>query len=527
MKKLLAILLSLTLMASTFTSCGSSDTPTTTPSGSGEETSEPMEISVSYWDIETALSGGENDKVLQTIQDKFNVKFVSKNISWDDYKQKTQGWAASDSLPDIFAIDAIGTANYHDWINGGLIKALPSDLSAYSNLESYLDVGDIQDLKIDDKLYCVPRKTYEDNYWNSIDRVVMYRWDLAQAAGVTTEPTNFDEFRAMVLKIIEADSEGKNIQGLTTTVPALIDGFLFNYSMPASMSDGSGSDFKWSKKDGKYEPLYFSQDMQSTFQLARDMYTEGSIEKDIALAKLQQSYDKFLTGQSAALLAGGGAQGQYNNVARNWQDANGTDFFEDVKFLNLIEGKDGQVNFSIFRTPWSETYISSKVDDAKLAKILEIFDYFISEEGRLLLNYGFEGEDYKITDGEIESLLDIALQEKYPFAAISGLVEWTTSIWNEAVPSAVPDDRYRQEDIKRYGQAVATGDLPEYDMRITYMSTPLKNGFSVRPTDDLLKIMMGSAPVDQMIAELMAEYEDKGLTAMIDEVNAEATKKGF
>lgn len=148
MKKKMVLLLSV-VMAVSMTACGSSNTTGTAEATDTTEAateastdasteaatdtagdySEPLNISVAFWDSETALSSAD-DAMRKALEDKFNVTFEAKNITWDDYQQKIQAWAASDSLPDIFAIDAIGTSNYFDWINDGLVAALPEDLSA-------------------------------------------------------------------------------------------------------------------------------------------------------------------------------------------------------------------------------------------------------------------------------------------------------------------------------------------------------------------------------------------------------------
>lgn len=546
MKKKMVLLLSV-VMAVSMTACGSSNTTGTAEATDTTETateastetsteaatdtagdySEPLNISVAFWDSETALSSTD-DAMRKALEDKFNVTFEAKNITWDDYQQKIQAWAASDSLPDIFAIDAIGTSNYFDWINDGLVAALPEDLSAYPNLNEYLNVEDIQTLKIDNQLYCIPRKTYPSTTWCANDRVVLYRWDLAQAAGVTKEPTTFDEYRDMIQKIIAADPQGKGVQGMTASGPYTLDGFLFTYSLPAAMSDASGSDYKWIKQDdGTWMPAYFAEDMTSTFQLARDMYQEGTIEADYALTKLQTAYDKFLTGQSAAILVAGTVQGQYTRVGKNWAEANdGRDFWDDVKVLNLLPGEDGTTTYPIFRSSWSESYISSNVDDAKLQRILAVYDYMVSEEGRTLLNMGFEGEDYSVDNGTYTSLLDGSIADKYTFKSLSELAEWNISTWNEEYPSVATDPKYREADLKRVAEA-EKASMPAFDMRLTYMSTPLKGKFVVKPGEDLLKIMMGDQPVETMVNELMAEYEANGLSDMVAEVNAKATELGY
>ena len=74
---------------------------------------------------------------------------------------------------------------------------------------------------------------------------------------------------------------------------------------------------------------------------------------------------------------------------------------------------------------------------------------------------------------------------------------------------------------------MATGELPSFDMRITYMSTPLKDKFIIYQADDLMAVMMGNEPVEKMVEDLLKSYEDKGLEAMIKEVNEKAAEMGY
>nr|WP_307990338.1 extracellular solute-binding protein [uncultured Niameybacter sp.] len=519
------------LVVGSFAGCtqnGGATSGTANAGGGKEASGKPMEISIAHWDVEKGLTKGKDDKILATLEEKFNVKFVPMNTTWDDYAQKIQLWAASGSLPDIFSVDSIGTSYYHDWISQGVVKGLPEDLSAYPNLVEYLDADDIEALKIEGKLYCIPRKTYPDNYWNAIDRTVLYRWDLAQKAGVTKEPETWEEFQDMIKKIVEADPEGKNIGGLTSTLTTLLDGFLFTYSLPAAMSDGSGSDYKWVEKDGQYIPAYFAGDALATFKLARQMYESGVIEKDIALTKVQQAQDKFLQGQIAALVQAGGPAKVYDFAGKHWESVYpGQNPLDAIKVLKLLPATDGNKYFSVFRTSWSESYISSAVSDEKLNKILEIYDFLASEEGKKLINYGFEGEDYDVVDGKVVLKDAATFESKYEAPKyLNTLLQWGTGVWDKQLPSATPDE-YRELNQNKYKEAKEEGTLPEFDMRYTYLSTPLKDKFIIKPADDLLNIMMGTEPVEKMYEDLLAKYEANGLSAMIKEVNDTAKELGW
>ena len=59
------------------------------------------------------------------------------------------------------------------------------------------------------------------------------------------------------------------------------------------------------------------------------------------------------------------------------------------------------------------------------------------------------------------------------------------------------------------------------------MSTPKNDTFVYETSDDLLQIMMGTDPVDEMIEDLMQKYEKKGLSEMLEEVNAAAKDAGI
>ena len=116
-----------------------------------------MDISVGYWDVETALCG---DDIQKFIEEKFNVTFEPMNVTWDDYYEKEQTWAATDSLPDVFCADFRASATFGKWAREGVIRSIPEDLSAYPNLSAYLDSPAAEGCKIDGDLYCIFSKSF-------------------------------------------------------------------------------------------------------------------------------------------------------------------------------------------------------------------------------------------------------------------------------------------------------------------------------------------------------------------------------
>ena len=544
-KSLMAALLSAALLATSLAACGGSSQDSSAASSSAaasgnsqtagstvaEETGTPkdhMELSVAFWDIDQALANAENDQFIQKVEKDLNITLKPINITWDDYSQKIQMWAASSQLPDIFSIDAIGTQYYRNWTQQGVVKALPEDLSKYPTLATYMSNPDIQAMKEDGKLYCVPRGLYDSLDYCAHDRNVWYRWDLAQKAGVTKEPETWDEFKNMLDTIIKADPEKKKIGGLTAVNVKQLGGFFWLFSNPAAMSDGSGSDFKWIKDNGKYIPAVFSENSLPSLENARDMYQRGLIDKDIALVKGQEGYDKFASGKAAALLEVG-----YDNVSTKmisrWKKLYpDTHMLDSVKRVKYFPSTDGNKYHAVFRTFWSESYFSGTIDDKKLDRVLMLYDYFLRPETKEAYRFGVKDVDYKKEGDKIVTITSLDdLKKKQPsMETIQGLVEFDNKFQTDPNNFTL-DPRLVQSGIADMEVVRKETKLPDYEAKLTYVSTPTKDKFTIMDHDFLLNIMMGNKPVKDMWEGVKKEYEAKGLGKMIDEVNAKAQEAGI
>ncbi|OMC69753.1 hypothetical protein BK121_14105 [Paenibacillus odorifer] len=539
-KKIMTLALCITLLASVLTACGGGNNGKG-QAGSNGETSpnssnstdnpykDPMTISLGFWDADAEIANIEKDPIAKQVLEKFNITLKPVNLSWDDYTQKIQMWAASGQLPDIFAIDAVGTQYQRKWVNQGVVKALP-DLSKYPNLAKYFESPDIKGLGVDGKYYTVPRRMFPSVDWSALDRMVFYRWDLAQKAGITKEPETWEEFEAMLDAIVKSDPEGKHVTGLTTTTTKMLGGFFWLYGNPVATSDGSGSDFKWIKEDGKFIPAVFSKNALPALQNMKNMYEKGLIDPDIALVKPAESYDNFVAGKAAALLSGGGFINLNSDMyEKRWKTAYpDKDMTESVKALKPLIGPDGERSHAIFKTYWSESYFSNKIDDKKMDRIMALYDYVLSPEGKDLLTYGIEGVDYKLENGQKVVIEKGSLNEKYPASRfLKNLVAYETSDSYNMDNPTIANEGIRKEAVDYIDWIQNNTKVPEYDIRLTYMTTPTKDKFTVLDHDDLLKIMLSKEPVESYWNSIVNDYKAKGLDKMIEEVNEKAKEQGI
>lgn len=520
-KKVTAVL-SVAVMSTGLIACGGQSGEQTSVSSEKEnsktvqqDAEEPMEISIAIWNADAAFAG---DDVLSQIEEKLNIKITPVNVTWDDYTQKIPLWASSGSLPDVFCGDFRNSVSYPQWADQGVIKAIPEDLSDYPNLEEYLSGQAAQDAELNGTLYCLPRQTYPSQEWTCNDRLIVYRWDLAQKAGITKEPETWEEFQEMILAIIAADPDGTGIGGMTASDKNLVSGMILPYASPIACDNGVS--FKWVETEsGTWEPAYFAEDMIPGFQLAREMYDSGVIEKDIALVTGQTAQEKFLQGKSAAIVISGGYGNLYNNVSRYWSDVHGTEYTDDVKALDLMPDVNGDKTYPMWGYAWSESYINANVSDEKLDKILQLWDYLLSDEGSFLSLYGPEGELYDMVDGKVE-LHDssVVITDTYPSTEALGiLARWNPSTYDSRFVSAYPKE-YDEINAELVEQAKEV-TIPEYNQRCTQIMMELGLDFAINVNDDFLNIMTGTQPVEEMWEETVASYEADGLQDVITQVN--------
>lgn len=477
---------------------------------------EPVKIRVAIWNADETFKG---DSVLEEVENRLNIRIVPENITWDDYTQKLMLWASARNLPDLFVGDFRNSTVYMDWVQQGLIAQIPEDLSDYPNLKAYLEMpGITDDARLDQKLYCIPRQTYPAQEWTCTDRIIIYRWDLAQKAGITSEPQNWQEFQEMIRAVIQADPEGKQIQGMTAAGATLLGGMFIPYASP--IAAGSGISFKWVQDaDGAYKPAYFAVDMLPAFQLGRDMYESGVIAQDVLLATTETAEERFLQGKHAALLYSGGVGAEYANIGIYWKEQYGRDFMEDVRVLPLMPDVNGNKTYPVWGYAWSESYISAKADEEKQKKILELYDYLLSEEGAFYTSYGPEGELYDFVDGKVQLHNDATyVADQFPSCgAFSVMVRWNPNPYDERFASGVPGiydalNRSLVEEAK-------TVEIPEYNPLCTQIMLEEQIGFSIQANEDFFRIMVGEEPVEVMWEELKQEYEEAGLSETIRRVN--------
>ncbi|HHX62295.1 MAG TPA: hypothetical protein GX707_16520 [Epulopiscium sp.] len=492
---------------------------------------EHLTISVGYWNIDNMVNAQEKDELLNYIEELFNITINPVLVDWSNYKERYRILSATNNLPDIHAnltissTDSNDSSLLHRLIDNKQIRSIPNDLSKFPNLSK--EIKSLEPLlNIEDSIYTIPRISFHDPILGSSDASMLIRKDWMENLNLKA-PANLDEFINLVTAFAnndpnnsgEDDTLGYNVNSRIALGKWLLLGVAPECNV-----------FSWIEKDGKYIPTYITENFKSVVSTFHNLYQKGGLDPDFYIKKSNDAVDDFIHGKLGAL--------EYKSTPSNimdieerWNACQDKAFDESVTLLNIFPAPDGNLYSNSSNLFWSETLISSSVDEEKMERILYLFDYLLSDEGWALTHYGMEGIDYDYKDGEYRSLLNLGdstlvavLEDKYPsLILLSTLASWGGS-WNDFELSEINYLRYGKNSLE-----LSNGSLlwnkentlqisrPYHFLLMPKESTELFNAESV--LDDLTRIIISKKdPIKSWEAQLQFYY-DNGLDEYINRQN--------
>jgi len=466
---------------------------------------------------------------------KLNITLKPVNLTWDDYRQKIQIWAASSQLPDLFAIDAISTPNYEKWITEGIVHELPNNFSAYPSLKEIMDQPDIQAFRYpladpNGKFYCIPRPTYPNADMWANDLTVLMRKDWMENVGITKQPENMDEFITLMKAFVENDPDKngkKDTVGLTAYSASWLTALMLSYEPGVA----TGANY-WvrDEKSGGWLPGFMTENCLEGLKELKRLYDSGGLDKDFATIKGTEGQDKFVTGRAGAYAHTGyptTLSALNNKFVKTFPDFK---FDEAVTYLKPWSAADGNKYRLVAPTPWSESYINAKADDVKVDRILRLFDYLFSEEGFNLIRLGIEGTDWKkdgdkivITREKNESGSYDPLNKKYPITGLGSLSSWAQdfSYKNPAVPEGILKMGNEELDWR-----IKNCKPINTDLRAGFIDYASKDKHVEQFADDMVKAIL-SDDVEKTWNQIIKEHRANGYDEVIKDFNAKAAELGI
>lgn len=376
--------------------------------------SKKMKISFASIQVDDTVDYNAGDELAKWWSETYNVEWDITSLTWDIWAERLRIWINSGDMTDM------ATWNYlHGeavtYADQGLVKKLPDDWkNRWPNLaKAYADTPineAVEEALGGTYFMCKPVFSVNRPAAKLSPHISVYfRKDWAQAVGFEIKDsytTNELLELARLLKEKDPGSVGKNFYPLV--VNSGMASFLVQFNSTHALSD-----LYYKGDDGTYQWGPASQDTLEGLKVYKSFYDEGLLHPEFYT--LQDPDDRaalYVTGTSGMFI-GEGMAAWMTRIEQNMKDNLGLEY-DDVIHAAVVTGNDGKYHCPPVLNYWTSVIFSPDIEDEKLERILDMFDYSCTEEGQLMVRIGFEDVDWKRNEaGEIESLLDIPATEKY------------------------------------------------------------------------------------------------------------------
>ncbi|MDR2650312.1 MAG: hypothetical protein LBB94_11445 [Clostridiales bacterium] len=366
--------------------------------------SEPVTISMTVLDAEKT-GNTARDKWLF---DQFNIKFELIPVTWGDWLEKVRVMVAGDDIPDILWWDMKinHTAEFRSWAQAGAFREI-GDTAAYPNLQALREktVSMEKMLTVDGKLYgWSANRNNPDWLDNAYYPMFAYRRDWAQALNMYKEGDQYTwaEVLAMIDAVKQQDPNGN---GAGNTFGMVSETWAFPGVYMSILDYSETQDSYVKDASGKYTPYFTTDAFRQELKFLADLYRGGYIWKDQIAISGSEGLDNFKAGR-AFMYLGNNSPDWFSGQYASWVETGSIDS-PDALAPMIIFGPVTNTRFTLVQTEdyWTVANFSHNVDDKKYERILQLWDWYASEDGRAYRVSGIPGVDYeRVSDTDINIL---------------------------------------------------------------------------------------------------------------------------
>ena len=384
-------------------SSSSSASPSSSPSSSSEEGStkivdEPITLKV-LTTAEAGITLTPDTAVFKEISNRTNINFEIEELPLVEPMQRLNLIMASQDLPDLFA-NTGATKDFFDKYGseGALIDIKDLVKEHAPNIQAAFDNPPFGDTPVADlyseggKLYIIPVYSHPQP-----GAVWCIRQDWLDKVGMEA-PTTVDEFTA-VLKAFK----DQNVNGSGHVIP--ISFASTDYVRQILNFFGVYKDFYLDTESDtiKYGPL--DEGWKEAAEYIHSLYQDGLLDNEY-LTNDQTIFDQKVTDNRVGVFMGWPMSGlEKSNTLIQAIDENAHyTTFAPIK-------KDASTTTALKEDKQATQIIRSAISSTNPYPVetIKLLDYLFSEEGIELTNWGIEGEDFTVVNGEkkfVDSILN-------------------------------------------------------------------------------------------------------------------------
>lgn len=339
-----------------------------------------------------------------------HVDYISGPEEFNDVYSEIDQRVISGDLPDAVMTKLAQTSVYGPQ---GVFADLAPYIEKYApNLQKYIDDNPDYKALVTDKaghIYGLCKETpiFAD--------LIGYRVDQFKAAGIDPDSiVTIDDF-TKALETLKAyyGKDNPNYYPLTGRDTAIRFASWFGAASNISSTESNGIYINGHYKDGSIDIM--NDGAYKMVETMKKWYAEGLIQPEWVAGTFGEA------DWEAAMLNGNGSVFyDYYNRAEWFMENGGPDNDPNYQMgvLNFIKDDNGNPQKMTVSMKYNDecvTAVNANCSEDKIKTILTFIDYFYTEEGEILANYGVEGESFKTdANGDKEFIVDYQTEEATP-----------------------------------------------------------------------------------------------------------------
>lgn len=322
------------------------------------------------------------DKYVKKLEEMTNTDLDIILVPHAQYEEKMAQMFATGDIPDVVqANGGLYGQELMGSVQEGVFMDLTPILEEYGqNLLKTIPQDAWDQVTEDGKIYGIPE-------WlgNPSRRATWIRKDLLDQTGLPV-PKTVDEF----LDVLRAFKElGVEQPYAARNEFKYADTFFGAY-------DVFGYESQLELVDGQIQPKFLDvENMQAAIQVYKTMMDEGLISKEFPTVE-PSTFKSIITSGKAGMWS------MNLNELPIWSALLKNNVPEaEVEIIPSPVGPDGKGGYYLYGSA-TRAYLINKDAEDKAVDIVKFFDWFVSEEADLFFSFGIEGEDYTVSNGEVQ-----------------------------------------------------------------------------------------------------------------------------
>ena len=321
----------------------------------------------------------DGNPILQAIYDATGVKMEIEWVADQAYGERvTTTLSGKDTMPEIMVMQGPRDSIMIDNARAGAFWDLTDLIPQYDNLAAGQE-SIYENISIDGRIYGLYRAR---DYARA---GIYYRKDYAEKAGITAEPTNVEEFKALCFALAGLSEDTycinmcKYVAG-TIGITTVMFGAPYQYGID---------------ENGKIYPAFEDAHFQEGLDFLRELYAAGGMDPDFATIESGSWNDAERSENPKALMRLDCLDNGYRY--QTWLADNlGYDAENPVVALvTALPTSEGNIQIWPQNIGASgEVVVTKAVTEDKLPRVMEFLNWLNSAEGQTLINNGVEGVNY-------------------------------------------------------------------------------------------------------------------------------------